>query len=109
MIRRPPRSTLFPYPTLFRSLRRLRPYRAAGHEHDPARMVGVAPLELAVEARAVELRHSDVDHEEVEGVVSEKHERLDAVRGGRHAVALAREGLLQPACEHRILVDDQDP
>src|SRR3712207_8521866 len=32
MIRRPPRSTLFPYPTLFRSLRRLEQHEE--HEHD---------------------------------------------------------------------------
>src|SRR5260370_2930090 len=35
MIRRPPRSTLFPYTTLFRSLERLQPWREAaraGHE-----------------------------------------------------------------------------
>src|SRR2546426_6557797 len=30
MIRRPPRSTLFPYTTLFRSLKKLRASRAAG-------------------------------------------------------------------------------
>src|SRR5436309_11403095 len=40
MIRRPPRSTLFPYTTLFRSLRRLRPARdrragAQGAHHLP--------------------------------------------------------------------------
>src|SRR2546427_7979383 len=33
MIRRPPRSTLFPYTTLFRSLPGV---HAAGHEHGPA-------------------------------------------------------------------------
>src|SRR2546426_5676390 len=31
MIRRPPRSTLFPYTTLFRSLVHLRPRRSRGH------------------------------------------------------------------------------
>src|SRR5256885_11632747 len=31
MIRRPPRSTLFPYTTLFRSM----PRRRASHEHEP--------------------------------------------------------------------------
>src|SRR3712207_6968544 len=33
MIRRPPRSTLFPYTTLFRSLGRLRRRRAHGEHH----------------------------------------------------------------------------
>src|SRR5258708_18216446 len=32
MIRRPPRSTLFPYTTLFRSVRRLRPITVGGEE-----------------------------------------------------------------------------
>src|SRR2546430_9030963 len=37
MIRRPPRSTLFPYTTLFRSLRNAQPVVAGmGPEHDPA-------------------------------------------------------------------------
>src|SRR2546422_7867237 len=38
MIRRPPRSTLFPYTTLFRSLpRRLRPRGASEHAVEPSR------------------------------------------------------------------------
>src|SRR3712207_7718958 len=36
MIRRPPRSTLFPYTTLFRSERRRRPAHPRQHERDPA-------------------------------------------------------------------------
>src|SRR5256885_9897519 len=39
MIRRPPRSTLFPYTTLFRSRRRLHRHvvgERVGHDHDPA-------------------------------------------------------------------------
>src|SRR5260370_28853125 len=36
MIRRPPRSTLFPYTTLFRSLLPVRPVQpGAGHDHRP--------------------------------------------------------------------------
>src|SRR2546426_5022746 len=40
MIRRPPRSTLFPYTTLFRSKRqcRLSHRRARGHDHEVARL-----------------------------------------------------------------------
>src|SRR5438876_6046943 len=37
MIRRPPRSTLFPYTTLFRSVRRGRPDPARPHSTDPRR------------------------------------------------------------------------
>src|SRR3712207_7551775 len=40
MIRRPPRSTLFPYTTLFRSLRRGEPQRAHGHGAGPAHVRG---------------------------------------------------------------------
>src|SRR5215212_6358735 len=39
MIRRPPRSTLFPYTTLFRSDQRLRLARYLGLTHDPPRRV----------------------------------------------------------------------
>src|SRR3989454_1628149 len=47
MIRRPPRSTLFPYTTLFRSLFPDRPggaHRAGGEERDPDRRVRAAGL-----------------------------------------------------------------
>src|SRR3712207_8493858 len=40
MIRRPPRSTLFPYTTLFRSPARRAAVRAAGDGQDPARARG---------------------------------------------------------------------
>src|SRR6266567_8913261 len=42
MIRRPPRSTLFPYTTLFRPLRR-RPVRAAGPRRQPHRLAARPP------------------------------------------------------------------
>src|SRR5256885_8455832 len=50
MIRRPPRSTLFPYTTLFRSVQR-----------DVRRRVGGRA------ARAVDLGAVEVDHDEVDG------------------------------------------
>src|SRR3712207_6948952 len=69
MIRRPPRSTLFPYTTLFRSRRRLlvdRPvpepgHRHAGHRRQPhRRRRGVGLREMTVTtAPALEL--SDLD------------------------------------------------
>src|SRR3712207_6944380 len=40
MIRRPPRSTLFPYTTLFRSLRRLRARRSPVRDRARARHLG---------------------------------------------------------------------
>src|SRR2546430_6079428 len=45
MIRRPPRSTLFPYTTLFRSHSRRRPYRQRADLH------GAVPLELGAVGR----------------------------------------------------------
>src|SRR3712207_7667314 len=47
MIRRPPRSTLFPYTTLFRSLSRPRIRAAApvGHLRDRSRLAGVGGFE----------------------------------------------------------------
>src|SRR5256885_11518388 len=51
MIRRPPRSTLFPYTTLFRSAVRWRRRRAAGRPAGPAPGAGPAP-EAALDAPA---------------------------------------------------------
>src|SRR5256885_10802686 len=42
MIRRPPRSTLFPYTTLFRSLRAGREFAANGRRGGEARILGLA-------------------------------------------------------------------
>src|SRR3712207_8623225 len=52
MIRRPPRSTLFPYTTLFRSTRIARP--ATGRRH--ARLAGEPPGLIARSARGDERR-----------------------------------------------------
>src|SRR3712207_7630147 len=58
MIRRPPRSTLFPYTTLFRSLRRLGGVRFAGMDvvevapaHDVAEITSLAAATVAWEDR----------------------------------------------------------
>src|SRR3712207_9482173 len=49
MIRRPPRSTLFPYTTLFRSLLRVGPYRRLGGRsrlvEQPHRQQDIGPVE----------------------------------------------------------------
>src|SRR5258708_30448009 len=77
MIRRPPRSTLFPYTTLFRSVRaadgHLLPVVAAHPEAERA-----AQAELAViERREVALRGED-------------HVAVRAAGGGRHRLDLDR-------------------
>src|SRR3712207_8568952 len=54
MIRRPPRSTLFPYTTLFRSLRRLEEARRADHEAVERQLAGVVGDEQHAAARSEE-------------------------------------------------------
>src|SRR3989454_6189380 len=70
MIRRPPRSTLFPYTTLFRSVRGLVGTGAGADIHDRLRLiqgpydrrfesgVGAPKVSVADTDRVVELRHS---------------------------------------------------
>src|SRR3712207_8674874 len=43
MRRRPPRSTLFPYTTLFRSVSRERPVHVSGHACDPGNLGEIQP------------------------------------------------------------------
>src|SRR2546427_9150013 len=50
MIRRPPRSTLFPYTTLFRSLHRMRPHQSAAR-------IGRHAVAQTTEERAHRLAH----------------------------------------------------
>src|SRR2546425_8381231 len=52
MIRRPPRSTLFPYTTLFRSDLRAGPEAVGGVARAQARLVGATPEEVDAAARA---------------------------------------------------------
>src|SRR2546425_8170910 len=52
MIRRPPRSTLFPYTTLFRSLR-AEGMRDVSRKHDPTSWSGLAPVCGALSTGAV--------------------------------------------------------
>src|SRR5258708_35043828 len=61
MIRRPPRSTLFPYTTLFRSCRRAahRPREGFFHGAGRLRAVDVVPGEELVRARAMEESFTD--------------------------------------------------
>src|SRR5256885_8100690 len=66
MIRRPPRSTLFPYTTLFRSAARARPRRAAGCQRP-----GAGPLGPAHDALAQDLRAALVERPRSEEHTSE--------------------------------------
>src|SRR3712207_7599748 len=72
MIRRPPRSTLFPYTTLFRSVREQGDERQLDREADDGRSedVGQVVQQGEVEPRPVEPGH--VEHQDV-GQRSEEH------------------------------------
>src|SRR3712207_8008311 len=69
MIRRPPRSTLFPYTTLFRSCR--------GGEHPHQRLVALAELLVRAEAEGAEGA--------VEAAVGQVHGRGDVAADPRDA------------------------
>src|SRR5256885_17133567 len=71
MIRRPPRSTLFPYTTLFRSL-----------QHDRAQ-AGDGPVQLEV-APAVPVQHTDA----VARLDTERAQRIGAAADARVAVGI---------------------
>src|SRR2546430_3505404 len=85
MIRRPPRSTLFPYTTLFRSLTQARALRTLpGWSSDVEVYFGTAPL---IDATAPPLSPDDLAH--LEGPPSERGQWRD----GRAVVPLQdREG-----------------
>src|SRR5437899_4256041 len=75
MIRRPPRSTLFPYTTLFRSDARAHPLRKVGHPIQD--LVDLADDDVdAVDDEARSLRHAQRDVENrtvLRDVRSEEH------------------------------------
>src|SRR3989442_5316910 len=64
MIRRPPRSTLFPYTTLFRSLRVARRRPVQGHEYASLHLITeVLTFELEVQGRVlVSLNRRSEEH-----------------------------------------------
>src|SRR3712207_8583395 len=78
MIRRPPRSTLFPYTTLFRSKVAS---RAARGRSRPARHASARPGEVAKEAR----RHGDLGERQARG-----HDAVHRVADAGHVGAAPR-------------------
>src|SRR2546430_12436429 len=101
MIRRPPRSTLFPYTTLFRSLGHLGLQRLVG-----GRQVGRALLHLALELVVREVEQRSEEHtSELQSqsnlvcrLLLEKKKRLDQrVRKGRSRQVV--EPQLSPECD----------
>src|SRR5207249_11514320 len=68
LIRRPPRSTLFPYTTLFRSLRRLR----ARQEHSANEQIAIR--HQIVEIRLIRVKRVQIVHRHIEKAQrSEEH------------------------------------
>src|SRR5256885_11584150 len=88
MIRRPPRSTLFPYTTLFRSARRLRVREAGGPARpEPAQPVARLPH---ADPHVLARRHS-ADRRllrQARGVLGGGERRLDLARSEEHTSEL---------------------
>ena len=57
---------------------------------------------------AVQLRHHDIEQDEIGQQLADLLQRLDPVRRGRHLVALGLEPHLQDVDIVRDIVDDQD-
>src|SRR3712207_7819744 len=75
MIRRPPRSTLFPYTTLFRSARAVALHPACAYVHDRAREALVGDHDVAAAGQD-------------EHVVAGRAHRLDDLRSEEHTSEL---------------------
>src|SRR2546427_4706149 len=102
MIRRPPRSTLFPYTTLFRSRIRMREWR---HLWELSRAVGRAPLAVAEKVRLWSDRKStrlNSSHSQISYAVSfdRKRTRLNSShRQTSNAVFFLKKKTLSPGWE----------
>src|SRR5256885_12152871 len=84
MIRRPPRSTLFPYTTLFRSLRRR---RGAAAEHERAKHLQVAVGDAGFGRRVRQLGRSEEHTSELQSpcnlvcrLLLEKKKKVHTIR-----------------------------
>src|SRR2546426_12835871 len=91
MIRRPPRSTLFPYTTLFRSLRRQR----LQHEHPTPRQQRLGQLEARVLGGSADQRDDAVLDPGEKGVLLRLVEAVDLVAEQDRAATLVLESLLR--------------
>src|SRR2546422_3421580 len=80
MIRRPPRSTLFPYTTLFRSLERLVD-RVGGEEPGRLHLAAEPGQHLLVEDRGGAAREPLIDHEPHRVRADRKSTRLNSSHG----------------------------
>src|SRR2546430_13017569 len=102
MIRRPPRSTLFPYTTLFRSLIAEKPELLQHHvdhvDGDPAARDAIARRDLLVEH---DVAHAGQVHARVRSGVGHLHAVHDQVRETRTLGIAVRAASVDCATRHR--------
>src|SRR2546422_8152259 len=101
MIRRPPRSTLFPYTTLFRSVRRERIPRA---EHDARDEIRSIPPESLEELASAHPGHAHVGDDDVEVALLQDTQRFGAVRDSLAADPTPGEEAEQRVAERDLVV-----
>src|SRR5262249_33457880 len=83
--------------------------RVRAHEHDPRGDLGVYPLDLAVQGRAVHLRHTKVGEDDVVVVLPDERDRGEAVGGGVHSITEALQDLGNQVAQGRLVLDHEDP
>src|SRR6478672_2762081 len=79
----------------------------AGGQDEDGRLRAGGP-EPAQDLEAVHAREADVEHDEVRGLVDREIEALLAALRHRDLVALLLEGVLDPAGNRELILDDQD-
>src|SRR6266478_9929343 len=89
MIRRPPRSTLFPYTTLFRSRRGQAPERRAVDELPVSRLVRLSVLVVGISACAVRARHAPSSAPNTPGAAAPSHAFTAQVTAAADRIAAA--------------------
>src|ERR1041385_5873400 len=99
MIRRPPRSTLFPYTTLFRSPRDL---GVADERAVHAAEVAQLEATLVRAQRAVMARYSGIRQAQIVALARSDRELLALRARGRAAIDAVEHRDLEPADEHRF-------
>ena len=80
-----------------------------GHQDDRHERQARVRLELPADLDAVLARHHDVEENQIRRLCPRDGERLVAILGRDHLVALARQAGLQDLEVGRVVVDDQDP
>src|SRR3712207_7350348 len=85
MIRRPPRSTLFPYTTLFRSVFELLKREPSPADEDALRMTYLVGHQMG---QFVERRRAEAERDRLQRLAEDGRARLHAVRSEEHTSEL---------------------